>query len=210
MPITTKKDIAKSVKTLLVLLQSMRGRTVRITLRNDTLVTGTIIAVDSDMKIELKNATVEVDKFYHIDRSTLNLLNLRRELSESTVPEPGQNSKALRHYSDLGTEQSADNNVNNDSCMRGTVQATDSGDHFTDGEHNDPAVQAADQDHDSSATLHEYLVVMGSRVRHIDLPTDCDPLSSTRLEIQRIKTRARQWTKKDIVTDTLRSTTTHS
>lgn len=60
----TKKQIAKSVKTLIVLLQSMRDQQVVITLRNDTIVRGTIIRVDDCMNIELENATFEEDLFY--------------------------------------------------------------------------------------------------------------------------------------------------
>ena len=59
-----KRDTAKSVKTLLVTLQSMRGRDVVFTLRNDSVVRGTIIRVDADMNVELQNATVEPDPFY--------------------------------------------------------------------------------------------------------------------------------------------------
>lgn len=222
MPIAAKKDIAKSVKTLLVMLQSMRDQRVRITLRNDTLVTGTIIKVDADMKIELRDAMVQLDKFYCTDKDTLNLLDVRQHLCKSKqAADPRQTSEDFHgdnHHrsdiSDMGTQQSADGNINNDSHSQGVIEAgtraTNSGDSYALGQHNRSAIGMEidddndkhvedDQDHESTATLHEYFVVMGSRVRHIDLPTDCDPLSATKREIQRIRDRTRQWTKKDIV-----------
>lgn len=65
--LTSRKDIAKSIKTMIVALQSMRGQQVAITLRNDSIVTGKVVRVDSNMDVELSDATVVPDPFYLID-----------------------------------------------------------------------------------------------------------------------------------------------
>lgn len=60
----TSIETAKSIKTLLVALQSMRTKRVRINLRNDTFVEGTLIRVDGCMNVELVDAVEFQDTFY--------------------------------------------------------------------------------------------------------------------------------------------------
>lgn len=64
MPAATRKEVAKSIKTLLVMLQSMRDQQIAITLRNDSIVYGTIKNVDSNMNVTLIDAVIELDPFY--------------------------------------------------------------------------------------------------------------------------------------------------
>jgi small nuclear ribonucleoprotein (snRNP)-like protein len=123
---STRKDIAKSIKTLLVVLQSMRGQQVVITLRNDSNVTGTIVKVDSNMNIELSDVLIEPDLFY----STT-------DLSDNTNQDAG--------------------------------------------------------------VAQPYLLVKGTRIRHIEVPDKFDLIKEAKQEITRIKNRTKQWTKDDIV-----------
>lgn len=123
---STKKDIAKSIKTLLVVLQSMRGQQVVITLRNDLSVTGTIDKVDSNMNVNLSDVMVEPDPFY--------------------------------------------------------VTATAGG-----GENATKVVKS------------DFLLVKGSRIRHIEVPDNFDLIEEAKREITRIRNRTKQWTKRDII-----------
>lgn len=232
MPVAAKKDIAKSVKTLLVMLQSIRDKRVAITLRNDTLVTGTVVKVGADMKIELKDATVEVDRFYCTDENTLNLVNAHSDLKKSEPLQHKDNDSDLEDCigpDDMDIEQS-DDNSNNDAFEKGAIDtnprakngAVNNGTCHEQDDYNihhdddcdkqvrhdqavgstsglqDPYGKGTKGD-ESTSTLHEYFVVMGSRVRHIDLPADCDLLSATKSEIKRIRDRTRRWSKKDII-----------
>ena len=145
---STAKDIAKSVKSLLILLQSMRGQRVVITLRNDSLVTGTIIRVDADMNIELEDATMEPDPFY------------------------------------------ITTNVQTD-----TIVETPTPERLQDDEPHDEDDAVSEPD----GGQYRYLVIKGSRVRHLDVPEDCDLVQAAKHEIERIRNRHKQWSKRDIV-----------
>lgn len=120
----TRKDIAKSIKTLLVVLQSMRGQQVVINLRNDLVVTGTVIKVDSNMNVNLSDVVVEPDPFY----------------------------------------------ITTDDC-----------------------------DDTSRSVKTDFLIVKGSKIRHIEVPDNFDLIEEAKREINRIRNRRRQWTKRDIV-----------
>jgi small nuclear ribonucleoprotein (snRNP)-like protein len=125
MPVTTKKDIAKSIKTLLVLLQSMRGQQVVLTLRNDSIVRGTVVKVDSNMNINMSDVTIEPDPFYIVE----------------------------------------------DRC----------------------------EDVDSVNVKSDYMVVKGTRIRHIEVPRDFNLIEEGKREINRVRNRRKQWTKNDII-----------
>lgn len=264
--VLTKRDIAKSIKTLIVMLQSLRDQQVRITLRNDTLVTGKISQVDGDMNIELTDATVEQDLFYHIqpndvrkkakldvsttssmehlldtqvttneqdqDRQTFAQpkegVNCKANLSERkdpncdnrahrdapppTADDLVDKSRLLQTSVDKDTTTTASTGANRQPAPMADVAA----DHSTapavqqskrkneqqqeEGEGQASAADAALDDLPSTTTnVYDYFIVKGSRVRHIDLPADCDMIASTKCEIERIRARRKQWTKRDIV-----------
>lgn len=175
---TTRKEIAKSIKTLIVMLQSMRGKEVAVTLRNDSIVRGTIAKVDHDMNIELLNATVEQDLFYVTPDS------LRRRSQSSSQP----SSKRISR------EDVGDN----------FVGASDEDDGAASSSGPQQANLIDDQQRSSSSSssptnsgnvMYDFFLVKGSRIRHIDLPADdgCDLLDCTRNEIERLRNRRKQW-----------------
>lgn len=264
----TKKDIAKSVKTLLVMLQSLKDQQVSITLRNDTVVTGKIVEVDGDMNIELANATVEQDLFYCIEpiekntkKAKLNQQQQQQQPTTTATTGPEQTRMATTNQEQerctSGDEKdvfiteerdqtcdsserrlvAADSHVGGNSSRQTNLSETSTNIHISDGgsailanvgavavDDDRAAPSTADQqpkggameegdevgnnksrhigeeDNLSSATnVYDYFIVKGSRVRHIDLPTDCDMIASTKCEIERIRGRRKQWTKRDIV-----------
>lgn len=179
--IRTKKDVAKSVKTLLVMLQSCRNQQVTVTLRNDTLVRGTLISVDASMNIELSNAIVEPDLFYCTDKTSKEDYDKdNMEVEDKIIDEKSGESSAQKEPC-----------VDNDSKLRSDKSSSPSNESrslFNKNTHTIATVQACD-----------YFLVKGSRIRHIDLPSDYDLVESTRNEIERLRTRRKQWTKHDIV-----------
>lgn len=187
---TSRKAIAKSVKTLLVLLQSLRDQQVTITLRNDTIVKGTIIRVDSSMNIELSNATVEADPFYCTEPKPKESEILQAQPAETTIEvdvndddfnvnNTGDHGHAV--YSIIGNRRANENDLS-----------------LQDGD--DVGDESSDSDNDQSISKPcDYFIVKGSRIRHIDLPTDNDLLAGTKSEIERIRNRRKQWSKGDIV-----------
>lgn len=198
---TTRKDVAKSTKTLLVMLQSCRNQQVTVTLRNDTRVKGTIIKVDADMNIELKDATLEPDPFYCTTSS-----------SESCGGGGGIvcNSK-LKPECDTDDESDFECNTITTATITATTNATcavslvdnsevgniNKNTSLSSGALNKAA--GVNNEIGQSAQVCDYFLVKGSRIRHIDLPSDCDLLENTRNEIERIRNRRKQWTKRDIV-----------
>lgn len=200
---STRKDTAKSVKTLLVLLQSMRNQQVTITLRNDTIVRGTILKVDANMNIELKDATVESDLFY----STTPVAAVDSDQQSDSKNNDGLiEEQEFKVNSDIqgGTRANfAPNNSNNDTTeeMTTKIDQDNDNDGRLDGSEEEEDDDDDDEGEEEQQTnrLHDYFLVKGSRVRHIDVPTDYDLLASGRSEIERIRNRCKQWTKRDIV-----------
>lgn len=242
---TSKKDIAKSVKTLLVLLQSMRGQDVVITLRNDNIVKGTILKVDANMNIELKNATVEPDPFYNTSDQ---VTTIREEDREVKIEEQ---ITLVRHHLPGGiesadplttlaaaaaTRQRLSDTTNNDTPAsvrdfidRSSVQTmTSNGARQLDGgqlqgqfhapaatvnrveplscELNDDEHRDIDDDQPrergiltSSRRKSDYLLVKGSRVRHVDVPADYDLVGGAKRELELVRNRRKQWSKRDII-----------
>lgn len=167
-----KRDVAKTVKSLNVLLTSLRDQQVTVTLRNDSIVKGTIMSVDGDMNLELRDATVKQDPFY-ITTSTSSSSN------ETTRASPAKGS-------------SCDADV----AAGGETTRAGSEDRPSDSE---SSVNSAEEGDDS--TPYGYFIVKGSRVRHIDLPAGLDLVNSARCELERIRNRRKQWSKRDIVAD---------
>lgn len=161
--IANKRDVAKCLKTLNVMLQSLKDQQVTITLRNDSIVRGTITSVDADMNIELRDATLAPDHFYLTDTPQ----EPRKLTDNEEVAASGDLSAAA-----IGEEVEGDTCDSDSSCE----------DLVNDDE-----------------TIYSYFVVKGSRVRHIDLPSDLDLASATRSEITRVRNRRKHWTKRDIV-----------
>ena len=171
---TTRKDVAKSVKTLLVMLQSMRQRQVTITMRNDTIVRGTIIKVDASMNIELQDATIEPDPFY----CTSDLIDATTAATTTTT---------------TTTTTTADDEARDSSG--------DELDEQPDQIHHDQDDPSDDERRgEQQRETCPYFVVKGSRVRHIDIPEGLDLMASTRLEIERIRNRRKPWTKRSALT----------
>lgn len=189
---STKREVAKSIKTLIVMLQSLKDQQVTITLRNDILVKGTIIKVDACMNIELKDAVVEVDKFYCTMQTSEQINKLC--LSDEDGQKEDHNN---------GKDDCLEVRVNNDTQDDGSprervpilVDNNDEEEEVNDGQ----GVSTTHQ----CATVYNYLVVKGTRIRHIDLPSDRDLVDSTKSEIERIRSRRKQWSKRDIVPSTI-------
>lgn len=196
---SSRKDTAKSIKSLIVLLQSLRGQKVTITLRNDTTVRGVVIKVDANMNIELKNATIEPDKFYRTD-----------DMDESQLSSPVdlivQGSDVV---DDMNIRLETMTNESSQSiCNAGELSShsqnknpivTVVGDTSEDSEQGDDDETGDNANLCEPNTEYDYLVVKGSRIRHLDLPNDSDLLQATREEILRIRNRRRQWTKRDAI-----------
>lgn len=254
--VLTKRDIAKSVKTLIVMLQSLRNQQVTITLRNDTIVTGKIVDVDGQLNIELTDATVEQDLFYCIQAPNIGGETSRQHERQTTTTTASGNSavvdETMRDEEEEEEEDQAgpsqegatvDNlserkDLNFDSSHQTAAgdlvdkssqhqQTPISADNETAAiVATDPLTAAAadqqladrrtrkqkvdtsgtfraskgdDLSNATTITVYDYFIVKGSRVRHIDLPTDCDMIASTKREIERIRGRRKQWTKRDIV-----------
>lgn len=178
-----RKDVAKSIKTLLVMLQSMRDQQVTITLRNDHIVTGTIISVDSNMNIQLKNALVGPDPFYQTAQST------RPEETKKPVPDDPQQTQTNTHEVDKEM----------------LTLSEDSREGYHDDETKPVSSESDDDDDPQDEKAFDFFVVKGTRVRQVDIPEDFDVLAGTKQEIERIRNRRRQWSKRDIVKDSGKS-----
>lgn len=258
----SKREIAKSVKTLIVLLQSLKKQQVTITLRNDTTVRGTIVKVDDCMNIELENAIVEDDLFYKTDKKqTLNLNNVNNNDCKELEQQQQENDymnidvecDSNINNGELEQEDDGDMSINSDDqdtidrqkqeLMAGNscsgwrrinnsleenlnIEHDDQdnnvvGDKAGDDYYDDEQQCSSDSDDDvctndsiggennegdysdsSNGGMHDYFLVKGSRVRHIDLPSDCDLVACAKSEIERIRHRNRPWSKKDIVQTT--------
>lgn len=188
---STRKDVAKSVKTLIVMLQSLKEQQVTITLRNDTLVRGSILGVDANMNVELKDATVELDGFYctqtSSEQETTNNTNILEDIDlQKSANETVVDTKGLivRDCSE----------VQSDICPSHRLPTLV--------DNNDEDEEVHDEPSAYCATVYDYFVVKGTRIRHIDLPTDLDLVGSAKGEIERIRNRRKQWSKKDIVRPT--------
>lgn len=181
---TTRKEIAKSVKTLLIMLQSLRDQQVTITLRNDTIVKGTIFRVDADMNVELANASVEMDPFY-----CTNPVGPQTSDGDRESTGTDNDASAAESRPPGGSSEMA---IDDDLEMDEQAAAGASGQF--DSDENDE-----DEPEDTSSALYDYFIVKGSRIRHIDLPADRDLVAGTKREIERIRSRRKQWTKRDIV-----------
>lgn len=187
----TKKEIAKSIKTLIVMLQSLREQQVTVTLRNDTIVRGIIIKVDACMNIELKDATVEVDKFYCIESQSLDTK------SQDDIYEKGD--EHLLDIENHTNQTRASVDMAGDSSCCGSGEEDIYGTH-SDEDNDDAATDYDDDTHQQTATTcNKYFLVKGSRIRHIDLPNDSDLVAGAKYEIQRLRNRSKQWNKRDIV-----------
>lgn len=256
----TKKDTAKSVKTLLVLLQSCRDQQVTITLRNDTIVQGTIVGVDGNMNIELKDAIVRPDPFYitkcpnldsalrldtgatvaaskngdgvgasrcmthssnkkdaHREMDTVQRQHQQQQVEETdtclktpggdfidnngddveltstantttTTPNTGEDTYTTIRAGGSGSDDDLDDDVNSN-CEEESDDTSSEEQNVNDG--NDAGA--------GQTTSGDYFIVKGPRIRHIDLPTDCDLVASAKCEIERIRGRHKQWSKSDIV-----------
>lgn len=172
--VRTKKEIAKSVKSLIVMLQSIRDQQVTVTLRNDTIVRGIIIDVDSNMNIELKNAIVEPDMFY------------------CTSSTPGEEEEDEEEQQNVVVSSNDDQE-----CRLNVDETTDAV--VDDCEENGGLIGENDAGVEQNSGKLDYFVVKGTRIRHIDLPADTDLVASAKGEIERIRNRRKQWTKRDIV-----------
>lgn len=247
MPVS-KREIAKSVKTLLVLLQSLKKQQVTITLRNDTIVKGTIIKVDDCMNIELENAIVEDDLFYktnnnikeskqqidymNVDNENDNNIengeleqvdddmNINSDNQETIKIEQQQQllKNVITNGASIGKSLQENSNINHDdqeiNIDGGEFFENNNADNYDDEEQcysdsddddvdiND-SIGASNTNNNEgdycSNNMHDYFLVKGSRVRHIDLPSDCDLVACAKSEIERIRNRNRPWSKKDIV-----------
>lgn len=179
----TKKEIAKSVKTLLVMLQSIRDQQVTIVLRNDTLVRGTILNVDANMNIELKDAMLEPDLFYCTKFAKAHIQQQQHQYQQQ-LQQP------------LCMDIEADDE--NDNCLSDMDKQAETACPLIKIEEKGEANSKANENEQISNNF-DYFVVKGTRIRHIDLPTDCDLVASAKCEIERIRNRRKQWTKRDIV-----------
>lgn len=165
----SRRDVAKTVKSLNVLLQSLRDQQVVVTLRNDSIVKGTIISVDGDMNMELRDASLCQDPFYVTNTSG------DPPVIASTAPS--------RDSQEAGGETTRAGNKDQASDSESSTNSD------SDGDDND----------DDETELYSYFIVKGSRVRHIDLPAELDLVNSARSELERIRNRRKQWSKRDIV-----------
>lgn len=209
---STKKETAKSVKTLLVMLQSMRGQQVTITLRNDSVVRGTIIKVDANMNIELENATMEQDLFYQIETGQQSGEDDNHSERSMSVDEEMDNKST--EYELLVDTNESDKINNIDQASKedfNTEQGANRRDQCLD---NNTDTEDENENEDDNDRRHgkdlEYFLVKGTRVRHIDIPADYDLLAGGKSEIERIRDRSKQWTKRDIVRPTTATTITTS
>lgn len=193
---SSKKEVAKSVKTLLILLQSMRNQEITITLRNDYIVQGTLLKIDDNMNIELENATVEPDPFYN----TSSFIDDNRQSSdedEIVTDEP----RMLDDDDDDSSNTKTRNRIQNDTTILPNQQA-DKQNHNDEDDGAGDYERAEDDEADIVITArrdHKYLLVKGSRVRHVDVPADCDLLGGAKRELDRVRNKYKQWTKRDII-----------
>lgn len=206
---STKKEVAKSIKTLIVMLQSLRDQQVTITLRNDTLVRGTILKVDACMNIELKDAVVEIDNFY-CTQTTSSEQEPNKSGSSDKDPQKGDHIRTEKGdvILDITDGQKIISNIQDNVCpSKQKQQPVPSGNlidnNIQEEEVNDVREQGANALTHQCATVYNYFIVKGTRIRHIDLPTDCDLVDSTKVEIERIRSRRKQWSKRDIVRPTV-------
>lgn len=152
------------------MLQSIRNQQVIVTLRNDTLVKGTILDVDANMNIELKDAMLEPDLFYCTKLAKVHI----QQQAPSKIIDDCESD--MDNLADGAT-----------SCPFIKIE-----------EKEEPVASDSDGNEQISRSF-DYFVVKGTRIRHIDLPTDCDLVASAKSEIERIRSRRKQWTKRDIV-----------
>lgn len=190
---SSKKEIAKSVKTLLVMLQSVRNQQVTITLRNDTIVKGTILSVDASMNIELENVSVDIDHFYLTNTPTTDE-QLQAIAVDESVPQSediGEDSMMMDRDLDI-------NQTTSDSEIKDYEKELEL--ERSDRNTNDDCLTSVNNNSgNGNIKLYDYFIVKGTSIRHIDLPSDCDLLASAKCEIERIRNRRKQWTKRDIV-----------
>ena len=184
---SSKRDVAKSIKTLLVMLQSMKDQQVTITLRNDTLVSGTITSVDSNMNIELRDASIAPDPFYNTTATPV----LEGINDDDSSPKTSTFDNDVASTTDNLSDSTSSDVKQCDSqvphpIIDGPIDYSDSSsDEYT--------------DQTESEQLLSYFLVKGSRIRHIDVPADIDLLEQTKGEIERIRNRRKQWSKRDII-----------
>lgn len=186
--VRTKKEIAKSVKTLLVMLQSIKDQQVTITLRNDTIVRGTILDVDANMNIELKDAMLEPDLFYCTRLAKVQMKQQQGQKHDQQLEQqqPQQEQPPSMTIDD-DCEPDTDNLANEPTCPLIEI------------EEKEEPVEGNSDGNEQVARSFDYFVVKGTRIRHIDLPPDYDLVASAKCEIERIRSRRKQWTKRDIV-----------
>lgn len=240
----TKKEIAKSVKSLIVMLQSLRDEQVTITLRNDSIVKGTIINVDAAMNIELKDTIIEPDLFYVTDRSpppsTIKKIPKQSSPNRSTMSNNTyRNQPSSANITNFNKDQDTDstlvvsshemksellkvNSEKEDNIESTKIFSTedvpicvDQEEYFSSQESQETEQEdrfyseqdefdQSESNDDSSIdqTVNQYInyhLVKGSRIRFIELPNNIDLLTSTRSEIERLRNRRKQWTKRDII-----------
>lgn len=217
----TKKEIAKSVKSLIVMLQSLTGQQVTITLRNDTIVRGTILKVDPSMSIELGNASVEEDLFYR----TIPVKHVASTTESNTSPsQTKEDQDKLRSDNQTNCSEDQDfpatRNIDMATNLSVTLERCNKTDedeltqddecrkfrradvHGDSIDHDDDVVIYDDNSNDTEeapAPDMNYYLVKGSRIRYIQLPSHLDMIASAREEIERLRNRRKRWTKKDIV-----------
>lgn len=168
------------------MLQSMKDQHVTITLRNDTIVSGTITSVDSDMNIELRDASLAPDPFYNTTKTAVleDINDIKSSPKATRYDNDTRNSDDLPHSTNSDAKQCL--SQDSSSAIDCPVDCSDSS-----------SDESTDQT--ESEQLLSYFLVKGSRIRHIDIPADIDLLAKTKEEIERIRNRRRQWNKRDII-----------
>lgn len=203
----SKKDVAKSVKTLIVMLQSLRDQQVTIVLRNDSIVRGTVIKVDASMNVELRDATVDLDPFYQTDPVGQGLINscsidslvdtVDIGLASGDIDSPIDNVSG--HLSGLSNKHG---NLESESELRLDSDEEDVSSDIGDDYSINNQGSSLQGDKPIGKRIFDYFVVKGTRIRYIDLPNDRDMVASTKAEIERIRDRSKQWSKHDIIRPT--------
>lgn len=179
--LSSRKDTAKSVKTLIVMLQSLRDQQVIVVLRNDNIVRGTLIKVDASMNLELKNASVEPDPFYETNSA-------ENQRGEDIIPSIDENNLDSLANIQSYREVVCDKDQTDQSCDKDIDERS----------YSDEGMSEQGDGIDEQS-VYDYFVVKGSRIRYIQLPDDNDLMELTKLEIERIRNKRKQWTKRDII-----------
>lgn len=210
MSVSTKKEIAKSLKTLIVMLQSLRDQQVSIVLRNDTVVTGTIVRVDASMNVELKNAKLESDPFYQTQPTKQNKSATDNEPQTSSSTDHDDTKKQTHNLSTSIHASRIDQSHLGGHRDDGYTECHSRKLLTHDNDEDDPSCDNEESDcsesrHISKGDEHldlskqHYFVVKGSRIRYIDLPSDHNLIESAKAEIERIRNKRKQWNKRDII-----------